>query len=227
MSPGGMVPHAIEATGANLTNITSRVSLSAYLAPTSDIVALMVFEHQIAFHNALTKASFRARQMLAYQRGLQTDLKENITEEPVYESCQRVFAHAVQDLLDVLLFKDEAEFPAGGIEGSSSFATDFGRTALKDGEGRSLRDFQLAKRLFKYRCSYLIYTPGFTKLQPVLRRMALERLWKALTQPGTEPRYDYLTSHERETILGILHQTLSNLPPCFEQKPGMREKASP
>lgn len=204
--------------GANVTNLTGRANLAAYMAPGSDILALMVFEYQIAFHNALTRASFHCRQMLAYQRGLQHDLKEPITEEPVYDSCKRVFAHSTQDLLDALLFKDEAPMPDGGIESLSGFESDFQAHARKDSEGRSLRDFQLLNRLFKYRCSYLIYSPGFTKLQPVLRRMVLERLWRVLTNPSTEPRYAYLADTERSAIRAILQQTVPNLPACYSSK---------
>jgi hypothetical protein len=69
---------------------------SRYLAPTSDVVALLVFEHQLAMHNSLTRAGQSARRMIEYQHALQKSLGEPITDEPAYDSVKSVFAGAVE-----------------------------------------------------------------------------------------------------------------------------------
>jgi hypothetical protein len=45
------------------------------------------------------------------------------------------------------------------VKGVSSFAEEFAAAGPRDGQGRSLRDFDLQRRLFKHPCSYLIYSP--------------------------------------------------------------------
>jgi hypothetical protein len=97
--------------GANLTNLSDLVQTQPYLRPDSDIVALLVLEHQTAMQNTLTRASLDCRRMLAYQKNLQAELKEPVTEGLVYDSVQHVFAAAAQRVVDDLLFKDEAELP--------------------------------------------------------------------------------------------------------------------
>jgi len=52
----------------------------------------------------------------------------------------------------------------------------------------------------------------FDRLQPALRRRVLQRLWRVLNDPSSEPRYDYLETAEREAIRDILSSTLRNLP---------------
>lgn len=47
--------------GANVIDLTRRLDTSDYLRPDSDIVALMVLEHQVAMHNGITAANYSAR----------------------------------------------------------------------------------------------------------------------------------------------------------------------
>ena len=63
----------------------------------------------------------------------------------------------INELVDYLLFVDEAPFP-GPIQGSSGFAGKFSGAGPRDHLGRSLRDFDLQRRLMRYPCSYMIYT---------------------------------------------------------------------
>lgn len=54
--------------GANRTHLQGLVSTTPYLSPHSDIVALMVLEHQTQMHNAITFANFETRQALHQSR---------------------------------------------------------------------------------------------------------------------------------------------------------------
>ena len=53
--------------GRTWSHSTDRFNVEKYLRPTSDIVALMVLEHQTLVHNRLTKANFATRQALYYE----------------------------------------------------------------------------------------------------------------------------------------------------------------
>src|SRR5262249_22265759 len=82
--------------GANITHLASFFPKQKYLTNSGDIVALLVFEHQLAMHNALTRAAFNCRRMLEYQKNLQESFKEPVRDEPVYQSVKSVFDSATR-----------------------------------------------------------------------------------------------------------------------------------
>ena len=200
------------AASANLNGLEKLVNTRPYLVPSSDVVALLVFEHQVGVQNALTRANQECLRMMVYQKNLQKELKETVTEEPTYESVRRVFSSASQDVLDALLCKDETALPEGGIQGVGGFAKIFGSKGKLNPDVPCLKQLDLRTRLFKYRCSYLIQSTSFDRLQPTLRRRVLQRLWRVLTDTSTEPRYAYLEEGERDSIREILTASLRNLP---------------
>jgi len=192
--------------GANLTDLSGLLQTKLYLRPDSDIVALLVLEHQTAMQNTLTRASLDCRRMLAYQKTLQTELKEPVTDWLAYESVKHVFAAAAQQVVDDLLFKDEAELPPR-VEGSAAFPEAFGREVPRADYGGSLKDLQLAGHLFKNRCSYLIYSESFRTLPAELKRRVYSRLVHALDPANSDSRYGYIPTEERARISTILRQT--------------------
>ncbi len=198
--------------GANLTDLSGLVDLSGYPAETSDIVALMVLEHQMAMHNALTRAQLRGRHMLHYQAGLQRELGEEVSDEPEYESVVRVFDGLVEEVVDALLFKGEAPMPEGGVSGDPRFLEDYQAGARLDGRGRSLREFDLKTRLMKHRCSPLIDSELFAALPASLKERIYERLAEALDLDRPHPRYRHLGAAERLRISAILKETHDGLP---------------
>lgn len=197
--------------GANLTALNRFIDPSTYLVPTSDIGALMVFEHQLAVHTTLTRANYECRRMLQYQRSLQESFKEPITEEPAYDSVKSVFKHCTENVLDALLAKDEAPLPEGGIKGSQEFREAYEHTNHRTADGRSLRDLDLTTRVARYRCSPLIYSEQFRQLPKQLLQRVTERLGQVLTAPEPEKRYAYLSAEERGAIASILRETAPEL----------------
>ena len=177
-----------------------------YLAPTSDVVALLVLEHQMAMQNTLTRAAYATRKMVAYQRGLQKHFKEPETDEPTYDCVKNVFAGSAQDVLDRLLFRMEAALPEG-VEGSEVFRNAFAAGAPRSRGGRSLKDLDLHGRLFAHRCSYLIYSDTFAALPVPLKALIFSRLKSALESRDPRDRYAYLPAAERERILEVLAET--------------------
>jgi hypothetical protein len=194
---------------AELETLAGVIDTRPYPAPTSDVVALMVLEHQTSTQNALTKAAHAALRAMHRQQSLQRELGEPVEEEPV-GTALRIIDNAVTQVLDALLFKDEAALPEGGIDGTESFQSAFVANARRSKDGRSLKDFQLLNRLFKHRCSYMIHSITFEHLPAALKMRVLTRLGRVLrAEDDDSDRYDYLGASERAHILRILQETLS------------------
>jgi hypothetical protein len=194
------------AQGANITDLSPFFETDSYLTTSSDIVALLVFEYQIAMQNTITRAAFACRRMLDYQRSLQRAFREPETDEPVHDSVKSVFASATRDLVDALLFKDEAPLPAG-IEGTPEFPRAFRAGVPVSGSGESLKDLRLSGHIFRNRCSYMIYSEAFLALPGPLKRSVYESLARALHATEPDPRYAYIEPDERGRIRAILTET--------------------
>lgn len=202
--------------GANVTNLAKFFDVTPYQRKVSDIVALMVLEHQTSTQNILTKANHTSIRAMYMQQSLQKELGEKVQSEPV-GTARRIIDHCAEDVVDALLFKDEAALPAGGIEGDPAFQDAFARNAPKSSDGRSLKDFQLLNRLFKYRCSYMVYSITFKNLTPPLKKTVLQRLGDALAGKDAEGRYAHLSESERRNIQKILAETLPGAPASWKQ----------
>ena len=193
--------------GQNVTDLGDRFLTRNYLSPHSDIVALMVFEHQTYVHNLITKASFAARQALHYERGLNEALGE--PPDNRLESTTSRIENAGEKLLEGLLMVDEAPLD-GPIVGTSQFAAEFSRRGPADELRRSLRDLDLNHRLFKHPCSYMIYSLSFEQLPPVMADYVAKRLSEILAGRGGH-KYAHLSSADRRSIIAILTATKPGL----------------
>lgn len=122
----------------------------------------------------------------------------------------------IDELVDYLLFVDEAPLP-GPIQGNSGFAEKFSSTGVRDRKGRSLREFDLARRLMRYPCSYMIYTEAFDALPPQTKDAVYRRMWRILAGEVTGARYERLTPADRKAVLEILRDTKKDLPDYFQR----------
>lgn len=197
------------AEGQNVTQLTDRLALEKYLTPYSDIVALMILEHQTLVHNRLTKANYAARQALHYEQEMNRALRNPVDER--LESTTRRIASAGDDLVEALLLVDEAQLTAP-IHGTSGYAEQFAQAGPSDHQGRSLRDLDLQRRLFKYPCSYLIYSQAFDELPSEMLAYVWQRMWDVLTRPEEAGPYAHLSAEDRRAIVEILRETKPNLP---------------
>jgi hypothetical protein len=177
----------IDDSNLNVTTLESRFDTRSYLSPHSDIVALLVFDHQMRMMNLLTRLGWEAR--IADDEG-RTRVALN---------------NAVTEVVDYMLFVDEA--PLDGITGTSGFAERFRARGPRDSKGRSLRDLDLQRRLFRYPCSYMIYSEAFDALPDVARNAVSARLLQVLTGKDTSAKYKSLSATDREAILEILRET--------------------
>ncbi|MEM1444012.1 MAG: hypothetical protein AAGF67_16815, partial [Verrucomicrobiota bacterium] len=128
----------------------------------SDIVALMMLEHQVAVHNALIEANLTTRTTLHRHIDMQKAFGEPI-DAPLSDTNRRILQNVAERVLEQLLFVEEFALP-GGVDGSPEFQQAFQESAVKNEDGRSLKDLRLYERLMKYRCSYLIYSDAFDHL---------------------------------------------------------------
>ena len=176
--------------GANLTDLKKFFNTALYPVPSSDLVALMVLNHQVQFHNLVTR--------LAYEAALGR-AEINAT---------------VESMLRYLLFIDEARL-SEPTAGTSPFRAEFEKLGPADPQGRSLRQFDLSRRLFKYPCSFLIYSDSFEALPKEAKDPLYRRLWEVLSGRDQTPAYNTLSMADRKAILEILIATKPSLPPYF------------
>lgn len=197
--------------GANVTDLSTLniFNPQKYLVPHSDIVALMVMEHQSRMHNLITRTNFEARIAIrdanVVNKMLERDAK---FRSP---SIKNRFNSSANRLLKYLLFTDEAKLTAP-IKGTSGYQADFVKYAIRDNEGRSLRDFDLKTRIFKYPCSYLIYSDAFNGLPAEVKSVIYQKLWDILNSKTTDDDYKHLSKADRNAIKEILLATKKGLP---------------
>jgi hypothetical protein len=204
------VPDEINnAAGQNQNSLGDHFDTSRYLTGHSDIVALMVLEHQADMHNLITRANFLTRQAIHYQQALNRELNE--PADRVWDSTKSRIRSACEPLVEYLLFSDEAELTSQ-VQGTSGFAVEFAGQGIRDRHGRSLRDFDLNRRLFKYPCSYLIYSSSFEALPREAKDYVWQRLWSILSGEEESPKFSHLTNDNRQAILDILRDSLPSLP---------------
>ena len=184
-NPSARPQAASGASKSNTASLEGQFDLDGYLTPYSDIVALMVLEHQAHFANLVTRATWETR------------LGETMR-----------IAEAADALADYMLFVDEAKIPGGGIEGSSGFAEKFTVQGPKDPKGRSLREFDLKTRLQKYPLSYMIYSPAFQGMPDAPKSLVMGKIERVLSGEISDPKYAHLTPEIRTAIREILQSTV-------------------
>jgi hypothetical protein len=174
----------------HVTSLEGRFDQTDYLSHDSDLVALMVLEHQAQMLNLITRVNWEAR---------------------MGDEAPRPLDAAVAQLVDYLLFVDEAPLP-GPVAGTTAFAANFALDGPRDGQGRSLRELQLEQRLLKYPCSYLIYSKPFEALPAEVKAAIYDRMWTVLSGEETGERYAVLSEADRTAVVEILRDTKPDLP---------------
>ena len=165
----------------------------------SDLLPQLVHEHQAGFVNRVVEAAYRVRTALHLKGG------------EIGEADRAELEEQAAKIIRYLLFADEAALPKGGVEGDPAFMADFRRNARQTGNG-SLKDFDLETRLFRYRCSYMIYSELFRGMPVPLKEAVMGGLKEALSAEKRDPEFAYLPDAEKESIRVILRETLPDLP---------------
>jgi hypothetical protein len=183
----------------NVTSLAAWFNTSKYLAPTSDIVALMTLEHQTRMNNLMTRIGWDGRIALREGKGtLDPAARERINTE-------------IEEMVGYMLFVDEEPLK-DQVKGVSTFTKTFAERGPKDAKGRSLRDFDLQKRLFRYPLSYLIYSAAFDGMPDVVRDRVYQRLYEVLTGQDKSQTFAGISASDRQAVLEIVRATKPNLP---------------
>lgn len=168
----------------NVTDLKSKFDVSKYLLPSSDIVALMTFEHQTRITNLIARVNAQIRYLTSHELPAAQSPKQSDVDK------------TIQEMITFMLFEDEVPLTSP-VTGVSTFTKTFPERGPRDSKGRSLRDFDLKTRLFRYRLSFMIYSELFDNMNPI----ALERVYQGL--------YEKLKGTE---ALEIVRATKPNLP---------------
>lgn len=203
-------PRPLDPTaGADATDLSAFLDPSGLPSPHSDLVALMVLAHQAEAHNLITRAGYACKYALRDARVMNEALGRPAGE--LSESTQRRIDHAAEALVRYLLFCGEAPLVAP-VSGTSAFAAEFAARGPRDHCGRSLRDFDLTRRTFKYPLSYLIYSAGFDGLPEQTKAYVYRRLHDVLTGKVGDKAFAHLSAADRRAILEIVRETKPGLP---------------
>lgn len=259
---GGGIEPSVSVVPSDLVELQRVFDTTRYLSSGSDVVALLVLEHELRMQNLITHANYETRYALAeWARRADIPVRSNSESagasqlkpgpmslrtgmsalrfrsglemlpgaEPL-QFCallspesdeshgqpniaairsdwprQRI-ALAGEMLLEYMLFRDEAPLH-GPVRGSSEFTTQFQASGPCSADGRSLRDFDLHTRLFKYPCSFLIYSPAFEALPAPMKEYLWKRLAEILTGRDRSGVYASMTGGDRTNVLQILRET--------------------
>jgi hypothetical protein len=195
---------------SNWASLDGKFDTTGYLAPYSDIVALMVFEHQMHMMNLLTRIGWEAR-VAEYRERTPVNARA-AGDDPADKTVP--LDEAAQEVVDYMLLVDEAPL-AQPIRGSTTFSTRFSAQGPRDSRGRSLRQLDLEHRLLRYRCSYMIYSRQFEQLPASAKSAIYRRLWDVLSGRQRGDTYSRLSRADRAAVVEILHDTKSDLPAYF------------
>ena len=175
----------------------------------------MVHAHQTDLHNRITRAGYGVRVALRDEAVMNKALGEPAGHRS--ESTVRRIKSACEPLVQGLLFSGEAEFPRRcGAPATSPPPSPPPARAIP--KGRSLRDLDLSRRLFKYPCSYLIYTESFDALPGPAREYVYRRLWEVLDGSDQGKEFAHLSPQDRRAVLAILRDTKKGLPRVLERE---------
>jgi hypothetical protein len=177
-----------QASHGHRGNARLEFDTAPYLTDRSDVVALLVLEHQLYIKNLITRLNFKTRSLGTSPR--------------TTRSLQRLR----DQLVEAMLFSQAAPLPAP-VQGGAGFEAAFARLGPRDPAGRSLRDFDLKTRLFRYPLSYVIYSEAFDALPEETRKSLYARLEAVLRGEDTSGKFAHLTDADRKAILEILAAT--------------------
>ncbi len=198
-----------EPKNANVTDLKPYFTVANYLTPHSDLVALMVLEHQGEVQNRLTRANFLTRRALHEQDELNAALGDPPGKQR--ESITKRIHWACEPLVKYVLFCEEAKLTEP-IAGTLEFAREFAARGPFDAQKRSLREFDLKSRMFRYPLSYQIYSTQFDGLPAVAKDRVYRRLWEVLSGQDQSPAFAHLSKDDRRAVLEIVRATKAGLP---------------
>ena len=210
--------------GANQQHLPNAITSEAYLRPTSDIFALMVLAHETQMHNHITRLSFAARQLDAPADESQPADAAILVAAA---ASQKRFSRVVAEFMRYLLFADEPPL-ASPISSDSPYRSTFENRGPRDQQGRSLRQIDGSRYLFKYPCSFLIYGDTFAALPDRAKLAVGKRLRAILLEPVEKmDAWPRPSPAERVALVEILTDTLPDFWQRYVEGPEVMQDERP
>lgn len=179
LDDGRRVPVMLATHPGELQSLRDLIDVKPYPTDKSDVVALMVLEHQTYVHSLMSRALYKARTSLMRVAGPDA---APATWGELTPALQKAFLPLVEPLAQALLMEGAARLEAP-VKGSAGFEAWFQAQGPRDGQGRSLRDLDLEDRLFRYPVSYLVQGEAFRALPAYLRDYLYTRIARTLQAP--------------------------------------------
>ena len=191
----------------NVDTLDALFDTKPYATNKSDVVALLVLEHQVNAHNAITRANYDVRTAIDKERGAAKAAEGyEQTLDALSPELRTKVAEAVEPLVQTLLFADEVELTAP-VSGDAAFAKQFASRAVRDPSGRSLRDLDMRTRMFRYPLSYLVHSPAFDALPRAAREAIYARFAAVLKGEDSSELFAARDAASRAAALEILVAT--------------------
>jgi hypothetical protein len=190
----------------NVVDLEGRFDSEPYLTPHSDIVSLLVLTHQTRLHNLITVAHEAAKEAVGGPEIAALVRAGTIPAPPIQSAAQVRIDGAVERMARGMMFSREAPLP-GPVAGTAGFREDFEARGPFDAQGRSLRHFDLERRLLKYPMSFLIYSEAFEVLPDIIKEPFYTRVLEVLEGRDLSGEFDHLDEADRTAIMEILLDT--------------------
>ncbi|HUL80923.1 MAG TPA: hypothetical protein VL131_02210 [Gammaproteobacteria bacterium] len=208
----------------NLETLDGLFDTKPYLTNKSDIVALMILEHQVNAQNAITRVNFDVRTAIDRERGAAKSRDGyELPADQLSPATRKAIDDAVEPLVQTLLFANETRLTAP-VVGDPRFVEQFMSRAIMDSRGRSLRDLDRRSRLFRYPLSYVVYSAAFDALPRVAREAVYRRVAELLRGAGNADAVARLRPDERAAILEILGATKPEFAAVSAAEPRAEER---
>lgn len=188
------------------TTLKDKFETAGYLSNHSDVVALMVLVHETSVHNTMARVHDLAAKSLVEDSAVSRYYKDSTFAQTKKVTSPKLQS-AIDQLVRELMFVGQAQFD-GSMSGTSGFAREFAAIGPRDSQGRSLRDFDLETKVFKYPLSFLIYSEGFKAIPDVARFAVYRRLKDILTGVDTNIDFAGISGPDRVAVLQILRETV-------------------
>ena len=191
-----VLPDADEPEVTEPIDLSTIINVNAYLTTGSDVVAHLLLAHQTQTHNHITRAALEARKAITYRNEMTGRFGDAYPE--LTASVKRRIEGPAEDLLEYLLFAEEAELP-GPIGETSPLVEAFSRRG-------PLYRLDLKTRLLRTPISYLILTDTFDALPAETLGYLRSRLQVILSGEDTTGKFGHLTPADRATIRQLLEE---------------------
>ncbi len=188
----------------NLSSLGGLLDTGPYLTDKSDVVALLVFEHQATVYNLITHINFKVRSRV--ERESNAAPVAVALNRKLNPKTRAWMQQLTEPLVQAMLFANAAPL-TDAVAGTSGFDKWFQARGPRDRGGRSLRELDLKTRLFKYPLSYLVYSPAFDGLPDYVRHYVYERFLEILSGPDAGAPFSKLTAADKQAVLEILTAT--------------------